>query len=279
MQLLSKGCASGASGREARDRGPHGQGLQSHGDGCSKAAAAVSGGCRRALRPAARGVGIIASVSLAWVAAIGIAIAAGYAFSRLFLGYARPGSRYANLAPREVAFLEAAAEATFPAGGSVPVSGVDANLPRYLDRYFDQLHGPRKLQIRLLLMLVEQATFFFPAPGRLGMRRFSSLDLPQREAVLQGWSESRFFLRRFIFATLRAVLTLGYLADPATLRHLDLAPFRIESPVLEADLLYPPIGRGPEAIAHTRGDLTGPPTGEPHGPDGPIHPDYEDRPL
>ena len=53
-----------------------------------------------------------------------------------------------------------------------------------------------------------------------------------------------------------------------------LAPRRIETPVCEADLLYPPIGRGPEAIAYTRADLSAPGTRPPLAPDTPLHPDY-----
>jgi hypothetical protein len=127
--------------------------------------------------------------------------------------------------------------------------------------------------MRLLFCLLEQATLVFPAPGRGGRRRFSSLDPAQREAVLEGWQRSRLFPRRLVFTSLRAILTMGYFAHPAVLRGLGLAPYRVEPPVAEADLLYPPIGAPPAAIRFTRADLTPPSDGTPlRG--APLHPDY-----
>ncbi len=205
--------------------------------------------------------------------------ATAYALSRLFLGYTRRERPYARLAAREADFLTAAAEAMFPAGGAIELCGRDADLPGYVDRYLGTIHGSKRLQIRLLLVLVEQATLFFPARGRGGMRRFSSLSLTQREQVLRDWSESRLFVRRLVFTALRAVLTMGYLGHPSAMRQLRLAPYAIESPVVEADLLYPRVGQHPDSIVHTRDDLTGPPDGTPIDLDGPLHPDYQERPL
>ena len=148
------------------------------------------------------------------------------------------------------------------------------DLPAYVDRFFATLDAGKRFQIRLLLMLVEQATIFFPAPGRGGRRRFSRLDFEQRAAVLRDWSESRWFARRTVFTALRAVLTTGYLGHPVAMRALGLAPLAIESPVLAADCLYPPIGRPPEEIRHTADDRTPPSQGVPLALDGPLHPDF-----
>ena len=66
-------------------------------------------------------------VWLILLAAIAIAV------RRLLVGYPRPGApALAILAPREACFLDAAAEATFPAGGAIPLAGRDAGLPRYV---------------------------------------------------------------------------------------------------------------------------------------------------
>ena len=56
-------------------------------------------------------------------------VALGYAVSRVFLGYPRPPRPMAVLARSEVAFVAGAAEATFPAGGAIPPSGLDADFP------------------------------------------------------------------------------------------------------------------------------------------------------
>jgi hypothetical protein len=164
----------------------------------------------------------------------------------------------------------------FPEGGAIPSSGLDADLPRYLERFLLSASPKARLMIHLLIFLVEHATLFFPAPGRLGMRRFSSLDIDQRTAVLDGWEQSRFFFRRLVFTSLRALWTMGYFAHPRVVRRLGLAPLAIDTPICEADLLYPRIGEHPDSITVTQEDLTEPSTGEPLEIHGPLRPPYTD---
>jgi hypothetical protein len=194
---------------------------------------------------------------------------------RLFGGYGRPeAERFAFLAPREAAFLTAAADALYPPGGVVPPSGVEAGIPEYVDRYLGVVPVRVRWLMRLLFLLVEQATLFFAAPGGGGRRRFSSLRAEQQVAALEGWQRSRYFPRRLVFTSLRAVLTMGYFADPAVLRELRLAPYAIRVPVGETDLLYPPIGQGIDAIEYGPDDRTPPSDGSPLDLDGPLHADY-----
>jgi hypothetical protein len=204
---------------------------------------------------------------------------------RVFGGYPRPAAPLARLSRREAATVAAAAEALFPRGGAVPPSGLDAGVPAWTDRWLDALPVATRLLVRCLFALVEHATLLFPAPGWDGWRRFSSLDAGRRGVWLEGWRTSRFFARRLVFTSLRAIVTQAYFADPAVLRALRLAPFAIEAPVCEADALYPPIGRPRSAIrfgAHqvvVRGPLDRPPAGAPLGPDAALHPAYrEPRP-
>ena len=212
---------------------------------------------------------------LGWIV---LAVAAAWGLARVFAGYPRPAAACRVLAPREVALLDAAAQATFPPGGAIPPSGRDADVPSYTDRWLEVLHPRMRLLMRLLFFLVEHATLFFPAPGPRGWRRFSSLSPEQQVVALEGWRSSRLFPRRLVFASLRAILTMGYFAHPPVLRQLGLAPLAIETPVCEADLLYPPIGRGPDAIAHGLSDLTPPSEGVPLDPDGPLHPGFAEPP-
>ncbi|MDX1649177.1 MAG: hypothetical protein R3263_04915 [Myxococcota bacterium] len=209
--------------------------------------------------------------------AIGMLLALAALFAvgirRLALGYpARPGLR--ALARHEAALIGAAAEAVFPPGGAVEPSGEEAGIVPWTDRYLGELPAAPRRLMRLLFLLVEHATLVFPAPGPRGRRRFSALEVESRQAVLDGWRTSRLFPRRLVFTSLRAILTMGYFADPRVLRELDLAPRAIRTPVREADLLYPPVGRGPEAVRHRPGDVDW--TGEtrPLGPDAPVHPDF-----
>jgi hypothetical protein len=202
-----------------------------------------------------------------------LALFVAYSVWRLFLGYPKPRSSHRLLARREAAFLDAAAEATFPPGSAIPLSGRDADLPGYTDSFLLSLPGHLRLQVRAMFMLFEQATIFFPAKGRGGRRRFSSLSPEQRVEALESWSQSRFFLRRLAFTALRAVLTMGYLGHPVAMRSVGLAPYDFPSPVCEGDLLYPRIGAHPDTIRFTEADLWKS-DGTPLDLDGPIHPDY-----
>jgi hypothetical protein len=201
---------------------------------------------------------------------------------RVFGGYPRPAGRFERLSRREVAFVAAAAEALFPRGGAVEPSGLDAGIPLWCDRWLAALPSATRRLVRALFVLVEHATLVFPAPGSGGWRRFSALDAERRASALEGWRTSRFFLRRIVFTSLRAIVTQGYFADPAVLRALSLAPREIRAPVHAADLLYPPLGSPKSAIrfrpeaVEVRGALDRPPAGEPLGPEGPLHPDYRE---
>lgn len=203
-----------------------------------------------------------------------VALAVALGLRRLVGGYARPEEDLRVLAPREAALLRAAAEAFYPPGGPVPPSGAEVGIPAYVDRYLAAQDPPTRRLMRLLFLLVEQATLVFPAPGRRGWRRFSSLDVEQRVAVLRGWSESRLFARRLVFTSLRAIVSMAYLNHPRVARLLRLAPYAIETPVVDADLLYPPIGRSRDAIRYGPADRTPPSDGTPLDLEGPLHPDF-----
>ena len=182
---------------------------------------------------------------------------------RLLRGYPRPRERYVVIGAWDAAFLEAAADTLFPADGAMPLSGVDANLPGYADHYLANLPRRQRLLIRALFMLFEQSTIVLPARGLGAFRRFSSMTPVQRSAVLRGWAESRFYLRRFAFTALKAVLIMGYFGRSECLEHLGVEPFDFETPIARADLLYPPIGQVPESIQYGVADLTPPSDGTP----------------
>ena len=210
-----------------------------------------------------------------WLSLFALA-ALGYAVFRVFLGYPQPARPLAVLARSEAAFLAGAAEATFPAGGGIPPSGLDADLPGYTDRLMAAAHPRVRFLMHLLFFLLEHATLCFPAPGRAGRRRFSSLGLEQRTAALEGWRTSRLFPRRLVFASLRAILTMGYFAHPAVLRQLGLAPYEVRTPICDVDLWYPRVGASRASIRLGPADLTPPSDGTPIPLAAPLHPAYRE---
>ena len=208
---------------------------------------------------------------LGWVAA---AVLLGVAVARVFGGYPGDAVPRRCLSRREIAFLAAAADALFPRGGAIEWSGAEAAIPGYVDRLVAASHPRTRILMRLLFFLVEHATLIFPAPGGLsGLRRFSSLDPERRLAVLDGWAGSRLFPRRLVFTSLRAIATFGYFAHPPVQGALHLAPWAIDPPICEADLLYPRIGARRDSIALTREDLTAPADAVPLAQGEPLAPD------
>jgi hypothetical protein len=203
-----------------------------------------------------------------------VALVLGFAVSRVAYGYPAPLRRYRMFGRGEIAFISSTAEAMFPEGGAIPSSGLDADLPRYLERFMLAADSKTRRLIHLLIFLVEHATLIFPAPGRRGRRRFSSLDTDQRMASLAGWEKSPLYVRRLVFTSLRALWTMGYFAHPPVVRRLRLAPLAIDTPICEADLLYPRIGEHPDSIRITEADLTPPSCGEPLEILGRLHPTY-----
>jgi len=198
----------------------------------------------------------------------------GYGAYRFLAGYPTPPDRNAALSPREYATVAAAALASYPRGGAIQPSGIDAGIPAHVDRFVAAQQPSTRLLVRLLFVLVEHATLLFPAPGAGGMRRFSSLDAAQQVAYLRGWQASRLLPRRLVFVSLRAILTMGYFADPVVLRTLGIAPRALPTPVCAADLLWPRVGQPRSTIRHRAGDVTPPGTPEPLGHEGPLHPDF-----
>jgi hypothetical protein len=188
--------------------------------------------------------------------ALSVAAALAYAFYRVAVGYPNPRGEYRSLTRADAAFLESVANAMYPPGGPIEASGGEADLPAYMDRLLCASARNIRVLMHLLFFLMEHATLFFPASGWSGMRRFSALSEAQQVAALDGWQNSALFLRRLVFTSMRALVTLGYFAHPPVVRALNLAPFAIESPVCEADLLYPRIGQRADSIEFSRADLS-----------------------
>ena len=195
-------------------------------------------------------------------------------YRRFVLGYGPAPSGLGVLHRGEAVFIESAAEVFFPGGAGLPVAGVDAHLPHYVDRHLLALPRLQRLQIRALFVVCEHLTLVFPGAEPGGRRRFSSLSAASRVSILDRIGNHGHDLIRVLFMALRAVLVLGYLGHPANLRYLGLAPFEIEKGVSDAELLFPRIGGLVSSIAFEMSDLTDPCVLGPLEQDGPRHRAY-----
>jgi len=196
---------------------------------------------------------------------------------RAWAGYGLRDPAHVRLSAREARFFTAAVDAAFPPGGPALPSGSESGAVGHLDRWLALLPRRNQRLIALLVVFFEHATLVFPAPGRGGRRRFSALGCEQRIALFDAWGSSRLRLRRLLFASLRTLLTSSYFASPAVMRATGIAPLAFETPVVEADLLYPPIGRPRSAIRWRREDLARPVARAPLDPHGPLHPAYAEE--
>lgn len=110
------------------------------------------------------------------------------------------------LTEKEYAVARAAAEALLV---GVPVTA--ASVAQGIDRELQLAGEPMRSDMKTVLRLLEHAT---PLGGRV--RRFTALAPAERRSYLEGWSRSRFNLRRAAFQALRSFVTFFAYIQPAT---------------------------------------------------------------
>jgi hypothetical protein len=140
------------------------------------------------------------------VATAAVAFACG---STLALPRAAEGARV--LSAHELAIVRAVAEAMFPSG-VFPVGGGEAKVAEEVDRLLsDWMIEPHRSAFRYILRVLEW--------GTLASRgsHFSSLDLADRQLVLDAWSDPNTMVRRASVDSLRVVMGMAYFGKPAVL--------------------------------------------------------------
>jgi len=156
-------------------------------------------------------------LALALVVLLARAIAFGYPAPRL--------PRGSLLGRKEQAIVAAFADALFPPGGPIPLSGTDAGLVAYVDRYVLGLPALPRLLVRLLFQSIEHGPWLF-GPRRV---RFTRLAQAERVTALGQMAESPIYFRRVSFLSMRAMMTMGYLAHPDVAKTMgmvaNLSPF------------------------------------------------------
>ncbi len=131
----------------------------------------------------------------------------------------------ARLGSRPQALITAVADAFFPPAGPIPLSGSDAGILGYFERYLDRTEPLQRTMIRLLVAFIELGPLAF------GPRRVPFTRLTQEERIrsLEGMFASRIYFRRVAFTSIRALMTMAYLANEEVARATgmvaDLNPF------------------------------------------------------
>lgn len=152
---------------------------------------------------------------------------------RLFVGYQPKALENSLMSAREQALIVAVADAFFPQNGPIPVSGTEAGLVEYFDGYLRRSERLPRFMIRLLLIYSELSPLLF-GPRRV---RFTRLTRIERESALDEAGKSDIYFRRVAFISMRAVMTMGYLAHPSVAAAMrmkaDADPFGIGDRILE----------------------------------------------
>ena len=162
-------------------------------------------------------------IALVWIVPVALAVLLVRA---IFFGYPPPSYPEAKLLrPKEQAIVAACADALFPPGGPIPLSGTEAGLVAYLDAYIGAMPPLPRLLGRLLFQSVEHSPWIFgPRPVR-----FTRLRPEERIRVLQQMYDSKLYFRRVSFLSMRAMMTMAYLSHPKVAEAMgmraDLAPF------------------------------------------------------
>ncbi len=136
-----------------------------------------------------------------------------------FAGYGAARPEAPSLNAKEQAVLLAAADAMFPRGGVLPISGSEAGVLAHIDATFRASPARTRLLLRLLFRFVEHG------PWLLNLRPRLTRQAPERRVeTLRSWAESPLYFLRVTFTSLRTLISLAYLADDRVLRRMGAAP-------------------------------------------------------
>ena len=133
-----------------------------------------------------------------------------------------------------------AAEAMFPVNSLGAPDWREADVPRRMMEFFDELPAKSRRLMLLLFNVLELGTPLL-APA---LRPFSRLPPERRNALIRRWRRSRIYLFRFVGDSVKMMLTMIYLSHPAVERHigayktcdhpLDLHPIELRTGAREA---------------------------------------------
>jgi hypothetical protein len=152
------------------------------------------------------------------ILAMAIAAAVALLVRGLFLGYPPASLSHSTLSAKEQAIVAACADALFPPGGPIPLSGTDAGLVPYMDHSIRRLPRATAFLIRLLFLLIEHGPWIF-GPR---LARFTRLRPDERVHALRSMATSRIYFRRVAFLSLRTMLSMGYLANEAVAQRIGI---------------------------------------------------------
>jgi hypothetical protein len=129
-----------------------------------------------------------------------------------------PAATLIYLKKREYTIVAALADTIFPPGNDIGLSGTDARVPEYIDRWLEGQDEARAGEFRMMMMLFEHGTAAFG----LRVRRFTNLSTQARENYLRRWETTRLYSRRMLAMALKSALGIAYFAHPEVQKRIGL---------------------------------------------------------
>jgi hypothetical protein len=108
------------------------------------------------------------------------------------------------------AVVAACADTMFPPAGPIPISGTEAGLVEYVEKYQVALSPSRRVLMDMMFSFIQMSPCLF-GPRRSLFTRLSPAD---RLRVFEGMAKSPVYFRRVVFLSMRAIMTMGYFACP-----------------------------------------------------------------
>lgn len=124
------------------------------------------------------------------------------------------GEGLQRLSVDEHDFVQALAEAWWPAGGEPALSGADAQLGRWMDDVVGAMTHEAGSELKILLQLYDESTL------ATRLRPFRRLPLETRIEVVRGWLDADLWLWRNGIQALLVLIGVGWTTHPEVVGYL-----------------------------------------------------------
>jgi len=136
----------------------------------------------------------------------------------LFALYKQEGEM-SDLTSLEKEIVALAADNTFPKGGPIPISGTEAGVPEYFEKYVKRLPPDKQRLIHLMLHFVETVPLIFGPEHTL-----FSLATPENREKALNFCDKDWYFHRIGLQSLRVLLTMGYMANEDVQKAIGCVP-------------------------------------------------------
>jgi len=130
----------------------------------------------------------------------------------------QPACELIYLRKREYTIVAALADTIFPPGNEIGLSGTEARVPEYIDRWLEGQGEAKAGEFRMMMMLFEHGTAAFG----LRVRRFTNLSTQAQENYLRRWETTRLYSRRMLAMALKSALGIAYFAHPEVQKRIGI---------------------------------------------------------